>query len=204
MAPLKHCPCPRPSSSPTVTPVGCCSPRIRPRWMAPASAGAGMWGCLWHNTLSLHGKCVPMETHNISFKFGLFLSAETVIASPPLGCDSLVSWWLWCHHHCWPLVPYCGGLRGPTVCSCTLYLPAAVGKDAGDAMTGVTTTPMLPASRGARGVGMGMHQAHGLRVPLCQLQTSLGSLWYLGICCLHMIPITAAFKGLAAAALCEC
>lgn len=129
----KHCPCPclHPSPSPAIAPVGCCSPRMRPGWMAPAAAEAGGRACLWHNTLSLHGECVPMETRNISFKFEVFFSAETIVPVPPAGRGALVSQRLWCHHRCWPLVMYRSGHRGPTGCSCTPYLPTAAGEEAG-------------------------------------------------------------------------
>lgn len=153
MALPKHCPCPclDPSPSPAIVPVGCCSPGMRPSWMVPVAAEAGGWACPRHNTLSLRGGCVLMETHNMSFKFGVFLSAETIVPIPPVECGSLVLQRLWCHHRCWPLVPYCDGGRVPTGCSCTSYLPAATGEEAGEA---ITPMPLLPISRGAPRVGM--------------------------------------------------
>lgn len=63
--------------------------------MAPA-AEAGERACLWHNVLFLHGECVPMETRNISFKVGVFLSVVTIVPVPPAGRGSLVLQRLWC------------------------------------------------------------------------------------------------------------
>lgn len=83
------------------------------------------------------------------------------------------------------------------------------------------TSPQLPGRRLERpsppwqccqpqgeqpGVGTRMHKARGLWVPPCKHgeKASVGFLQHLGICCLHVIPVTAVFRGLAAKVLCKC
>lgn len=126
--------CVHPSAQ-LLTLTGCCSPEEKSGW--PMSAAAEDDPAHGQHTVSASQAWPRGDTHNFLPIWGPQCWCFILHLQP----GSLVSQRVQCHYHCWGWSHTMVSTEAPQ--GCTLSLPAAMEKEAGEA---VTHTPALPAS----------------------------------------------------------